>query len=389
MAGLGYNYNIGSRTLTSPVSFKNDPVAEANFGRVVDILLDDTREWMNEGVKEKYPIGTIKFVRLNKDPLSIDVVDYAYPSSIETAYIPNVNEVVELVHKPISDLQFDVTSERLFYSKVVNLWGSPTNNALPANSFDGQNLLGKGVLELKDINPLYPFPGDILTQGRQGQSIRIGGYKSPKNQLVNDSNNGKPLIIISNGQIKTDNGVDYIVEDVNKDPNSIYFLSDHKVPLIAANLKRDSYDKAPLGADKYKGNQLIINADRVYINAKNESVLISSKESIGLNARTLNFDAKDYMCLDANLIYLGKGARTSPDALKEPVILGNQLDTFLSIMLDALQNIGQAMITAAAQTGGPVASLNTEGYCVVSTVQTLQTLLGEKAPMKSKKVFVE
>ena len=95
------------------------------------------------------------------------------------------------------------------------------------------------------------------------------------------------------------------------------------------------------------------------------------------------------MCLDANLIYLGKGARTSPDALKEPVILGNQLDTFLSIMLDALQNIGQAMITAAAQTGGPVASLNTEGYCVVSTVQTLQTLLGEKAPMKSKKVFVE
>ncbi len=42
----------------------------------------------------------------------------------------------------------------------------------------------------------------------------------------------------------------------------------------------------------------------IFLNAKEESAFISAKESIGLNARTLNFDAKDYMCVDANKIYL-------------------------------------------------------------------------------------
>ena len=389
MAGLGYNYSIGSRVLQNSDRLKSNHVGESMYARVTEILLDDTVEWFNDSVNEKYPIGTIKCIRLNKDTTSTNVIMYAYPSNIPTTYIPHQNEIVELKHRPISDLQFDVTSERLCYTRVVNLWGSPTNNSLPASTFDGQNLLGKDVIELTDINPLFPFPGDILTEGRQGQSIRIGGYKSPKNILVDDSNNGQPFILISNGQIKTNNGVDYIVEDVNQDANSIYFLSNHKLPLKEANSKRDSYNESPLKADQYKGNQLILNADRVFINAKNESVLISSKKSIGINSNTVNLDATDYMCVDANHIFLGKGARTSPEGLKEPAVLGNQLDNFLSVVLDMLQNIGQAMVDATAQTGGPIASLNVEGYSVLDTVTTLQSLLGKKAPMKSKKVFVE
>ena len=389
MAGLGYNYNLGSRVLSTSDIFKNKNVGENMNARVIDSLLDDTREWINDGTKEKCPIGTIRCIRLNKDNLATGVTFYAYPSKIPTSYIPHEGEVVRLHHNPTADLQFNSTSERICYGDVVNLWGSPTHNALPANSFDGQNLLGKDVVELRTINPLFPFPGDILTEGRQGQSIRIGGYKSPKNILVDDSNNGKPFILISNGQIKTDNGVDHIIEDINEDDNSIYFLSNHKAPLKEANSKRDSYDNPPLKADQYKGNQLIINADRVFINAKNESVLISSKQSIGINADTINLDATDYMCVDANKIFLGKGARISPDGLREPVILGNELDTFLSIVLDMIQNIGEAMKNATAQTGGPVISLNLEGYCVLETTKVLQSLLGKNAPMKSKKVFVE
>lgn len=386
---LGYNYNLGSRVLLTSDRFKNKNVEESMHARVVDSLLDDTLEWINEGTKEKCPIGTIKCIRLNKDNQSTGVTFYAYPSKIPTSYIPHKDEIVALHHAPTADLQFNVTSQKIFYGDVVNLWGSPTHNALPANSFDGQDLLGKGVVELSTINPLFPFPGDILTEGRQGQSIRIGGYKSPKNILVDDSNNGKPFILISNGQIKTENGVDHIVEDINEDDNSIYFLSNHKAPLKEANSKRDSYNEVPLKGDQYKGNQLILNADRVFINAKNESVLISSKQSIGINSNTINLDAVEYMCVDANAIFLGKKARTSPEELREPVVLGNELDTFLSIVLDMLQNIGHAMVEATAQTGGPIASLNVEGYSVLDTVTTLQSLLGKNAPMKSKKVFVE
>jgi hypothetical protein len=386
MSSLGTSYNMTSRVYSSPIRFKNTVAAGSKFGRVVDILLDDTREWNNEATKEKYPIGTVKYTKLNTDPTAANAINYALPSNTGTSFIPNVNELIELVHKPTPDLQFLPSMEILYYSGPVNIWGSPTNNSLPASSYDGQNPQANDVLELTDINPLYPFPGDILTEGRQGQSIRIGGYKSAMNPLVDISNNGQPYIIISNGQIKTDNGVDHIVEDINKDPNSMYFLSNHKLPLVAANSKRDAYTQVPLTSDKYKGNQVVVNGGRLYFNAKEESAFISAKESIGLNANTLNFDGKEYACIDATKIYLGVKSRTSPEGIAEPAVLGNQLDNFLSVMLDALQNIGEAMKVAEAQTGGPIGSLNTEGYCVTDTCVALKTLMNQ---MKSKKVFIE
>ena len=88
-------------------------------------------------------------------------------------------------------------------------------------------------------------------------------------------------------------------------------------------------------------------------------------------------------------MYLGSRARTAPKGLKEPVILGNQLENFLAILLDTIQNIGVAMTNAQSATGGPVGTLNLEGYCVTSSVKVLQGLLGRNSTIKSKKVFVE
>ena len=385
MSELGYNYNLGSRVLIGRPKSTNTTPELSSFARVVDVLLDNTREWINEELGEKYPIGTIKCIRLNQNNEATDVEVYAYPSSVGTAHIPHPPEIVGLEHKPISDSQFDSTWEALYYTDVVNLWGSPNNNALPATNFDGQNLLGKDVPTLSDINPLYPFPGDILTEGRQGQSIRIGGFKSAENKLVDDSNNGKPYILISNGQIKTDNGVDHIVEDINKDPNSIYLLSDHQTELVAANLKRDSYDAVPLTSNQYKGNQVIINGGRLYFNAKEDSAFISAKESIGLNARTLNLDAKDYICLDASKIYLGKGARTAKFT-KEPVVLGVQLENWLNSLLDSLGRLSRALSTASSVSGGPVTQLNAAGPALQATVTSLRTQIKQ---FQSKKVYTE
>lgn len=95
---------------------------------------------------------------------------------------------------------------------------------------------------------------------------------------------------------------------------------------------------------------------------------------------------KSTLVLMQDKIYIGVKARTSPQGVAEPAILGNQLDNFLGIVLDALQNIGEAMKVAQAQTGGPIASLNTEGYCVVDTCAALRTLVSQ---IKSKKVFIE
>ena len=54
--------------------------------------------------------------------------------------------------------------------------------------------------EQDNINPLQPFPGDVLIEGRHANTIRLGGTKHEENPLVDDSNNGKPYNIIRIGQ---------------------------------------------------------------------------------------------------------------------------------------------------------------------------------------------
>ena len=355
------------------------------FGKVTDIKLDDSRPFLDK-LGNSLPIGAIKYKLLDANKKEVGSEESALPLASTIKHYPSVSEVVMLVQAPSSDIQVNTSEVVTYYKDIVNLWGAVNHNALPDVGYNKNKYLGQGFRELVDVNPLFPFPGDTLIEGRQGQSIRIGGNSSILNKLVDSTNDGLPYILISNGQIKTNNGVDYITEDINKDPSSMYFLSNHKVALTAANTKRDSYNTVPKSADQFKGNQVVVNTGRLYFNAKEDSILLSAQQSVGLNANTVNLDGTEYICLDATNIYLGSKARTSPDGVREPAVLGNQLDNFLAIVIDALQNIGQAMKAAEAQTGGPIASLNTEGYCVIDTCTALRTLMNQ---MKSKKVFIE
>ena len=372
IGGIVQSQNAGGSQQASPV-----------FGRVIKIALDESTEIL-DAQGNSLPIGTILYRDITAEKETTATEYPALPLQSNFKQFPLLNEVVLLIQGPTSDIQTNVSTKDVYYSTVVNLWGSSHHNALPEPNTDISTILGKDVKELADINPMYPYPGDVLIEGRQGQSIRIGGNMSPKNTLVDSVNNAKPFLLISNGQIKTDNGIDHIVEDINKDPNSLYFLSDHKSDLVAANTKRDSYDLVPLKSDQYIGNQVIINGGRLFFNAKEDSILLSAKESVGLNARTLNLDATDYFCADSKKIYLGKAARTSGG--KEPVILGAQLENWLNTLLDTLNNLAIAMTTATSVIGGPVVQLNAAGPELQAVVNSLKTQI---KLFQSKKVFTE
>lgn len=381
----GSNYYLGSTigNISQPQTGGKSASAAVRYGRVLQVVLDESVEILDaKGVK--LPIGGIRYRDIAATKGTPATEGVALPIGGTTKQYPLLNEIVTLTQGPTSDIQSDTTNSTTYYGATVNLWGSPHHNALPEPNTDLSTILGKDVVELSDINPLYPFPGDTLIEGRQGQSIRIGGNKSPKNPLVDDSNNGKPYMLFSNGQLKTDNGIDHIIEDINKDPNSIYLLSDHKTSLKSANNKRDSYDVAPLTSDQYIGNQVLINGGRLYFNAKNDSAFISAKESIGLNAKTVNIDADSYFCIDAKKIYLGKAARTA--TTKEPVILGIQLENWLTTLLDTLESVANAMSTATTPLGGPVTQL-------ISTGPELKAVIGllkaQVITFQSKKVFTE
>lgn len=367
---------VGGGSSTQPTSV---------FGRVVDIVLDENKI-LYDAQGNKLPIGSIIYQDILTPVDKEATLPPAFPLTNGVKQYPLVNEIVLIITGPTPDFQENSSQVLSYYSSVLNIWGSPHHNALPTQGVDFEFPIGKDIPELKDINPLYPFPGDVLVEGRQGQSIRMGGYKSDKNPFTGAVNNGKPFTIISNGQIKTKNGIDPIVEDVNKDANSIYMMSDHIVNITPATKKQDTYDVPPQTSGQYLGNQIVLNGGRITINAKEESALISAKEAIGLNARTLNFDATDYICIDGKTILLGAKSRTAPLTLRQPVVRGLAMENWVNELLDALQSVSTAMAQAAAVNGGPVTSLVEEGAAFQSTITVLRTNLSN---ILSKKVYVE
>lgn len=355
------------------------------YGRVIKTILslsdpDCTDSSMLNGVFYRIPKAPGKET---EDTGVTGKVLFAKQGDASMRVIPMPGELVEIVPA----LGVKATAGKVMYwGRIVNVWNHPHHNAVPDTKQENwsDRLLG-GQTEQATISPLQANPGDTLQEGRLGQSIRFGGYKGV-GTLIDSSNDGKPIILISNGQIKTDEGNTPIQEDINQDYNSIHLLSDHKSDLIASNTKRSSYNQVPTTSDQYKGNQVIVNGGRLYFNAKEESAFISAKQSIGFNANTLNLDAKEYMCFDADRIYIGVKARTSSGSTQQPAVLGKQLENWLEALLNTLDSVATAMTTATAVGAGPVTQLNAAGPNLKATIQSLKT---QFKLFQSKKVFTE
>lgn len=320
------------------------------------------------------------------DETDISKFPFAYQGSAQNRTLPLPKEMVTLYNGADPGSIDNPGKTRVYWKEVVNVWNHPHHNAAPDTLQENwKDDLLKGFPEQKTINPLAANPGDTLLEGRLGQSVRFGGSKGVST-IIDTSNDGSPIILISNGQIKTKNGSDLIQEDINEDFNSLYFVSNHKIPLKPANTKRKSYNTVPKTSDQFKGNQVILNGGRLYLNAKEESILLSAKDSVGINANTVNIDATDYFCIDAKKIILGEKARTASPSVQQPVVLGKQLENWLSALLDTLSTVADAMSTASAIGAGPVTQLNVTGPALKATVQSLKA---QFKLFQSKKVFTE
>jgi hypothetical protein len=174
-----------------------------------------------------------------------------------------------------------------------------------------------------------------------------------------------------NGQdpTNTSQGDIPIVEDINKDLSSIYLTSTQQ---ISFNLAREEFLKwktAPTTPSSYTNPQIILNSDRVIINAKNESILISSKQSIGLSCSDEINLIGNNIIIDGGSILLGDKSAT------EPILLGNKtVDTLNQILT---QLIGLCSLLEVSQTfpGGtpiPDAPMNAMASNAKSKFESLQ-----------------
>lgn len=124
----------------------------------------------------------------------------ATPLYANSKSLPLTNEVVFLITGPSGDYSSNTGKVKYYYLSTLNIWNSvhvnPTPNPFENLKPDSQNKTiaeveagstnksgeqntnefkpGTYFEEKSNIYPLYPFEGDILYEGRFGQSIRFG-----------------------------------------------------------------------------------------------------------------------------------------------------------------------------------------------------------------------
>jgi hypothetical protein len=368
---------------------------DTTIARVVDIIMDDSHpEYDKYGKLDS--IGMIKYYKLGtQKPVDDSTVEaytgVAFPIDRNRAMYPLKNEVVLLTKGPSFSVENQKSDSKDFYQTVFSIYNHIHHNALPPDTGSKSVDIGTGIDEQGSIAPLQPLPGDYILQGRLGNSIRLSGGLSTKSPWTDDSNKNAPITIIRNGQKESEQGYGNILEDINEDSTSIYLTSNHSLPLNLANNKRDSYNDIPDTPSNYQGSQLLINSNRLTLNAKESDILLSSATSIGLNSNTVNIDSNEYMCIDSDKIYLGVKARTNQGANKQPAVLGHRMEAFMQEVLDQLIAMAKAMGAAKVTGHSTIPVLNFRGNSAEIVLKQLKRKLNPKggSNLKSKKLFIE
>jgi len=349
--------------------------------RVVDIILDDTNEYLFKEVGEWNGLGTIFYDRNLTNPPTFNIKNTAKPLYPNLKNYPLINEIVYLIILPSNDIGSIADNQTIYYITPVALWNHPHHNGYPADPLnlpssqrvDYTQSLGGAVRKVTDqstniflgdtfkeepnIHPLLPFEGDVIMEGRWGNSIRFGStVKERPNNWSTTGSNGDPISILRNGQ--GDNrpeGWLPTVEDINKDSSSIYLTSTQKIPLQASSAKYESYipQDAPTTPDDYSGKQILINSGRLVFNTTQDHLLLTSKKSINLNAiSSINVDTKEYI-VKADVIKLGS------QKAEEPILKGNALVTELQSLIAQIQLLTIAL-QAVPQTSAAAGLVNSE-----------------------------
>ena len=387
MINLGLGFNSTSDINTN--SSENNP--QGVLGRVYDIVLDENHTSYNVANKT---LGAIRYNLFDNDTFKEKPEDLfiAYPLDSTSRTFPLKNEIVIIHSGPRDSADREDSQRKIFYSTVVSVWNAVPHNAAPPNDAEETDL-GNNVEEIEKANVLYPNHGDHIIDGRFGNSIRLGGYKGTYNVLTDDTNQGKPYTIITNGRAFNGDNNKATIEDINKDDSSMYFTSDHLIPLEQARTKLDSNVKKTIIANKYKGKQVILNSGRLVFNAFEEDIILSSKESTTITSRDVGIDGEDYISLDAKKIYLGAGAKVKDTSLgsPEPVVLGHRLEDFLQTLVDELKRLATQMRNAKTADFKPIPNLNGYGVSLKFTADILQAKINPNgtSTLKSTKTFVE
>jgi hypothetical protein len=384
--------------------------------RVIDIVLDENHPKYKD-VGQWNGIGAIFYEFVNNSGTTSNL-SYALPYDSQQKTYPLVNEIVLLFSLPNQQIGVNTANQSYFYLKPLGVWNHPHHDAYPnlvksnnpkqsqdykatENGVIRQVTDGSTEIDLNspvnpsqntfvektNIHPLMPYMGDSLMEGRYGQSIRFGSTAKSKSEISNNwsstGNNGDPITILRNGQPTnvSDRGWIPITEDVTKDLSSIYLTSYQTIPFSIANENFVSYTTKPTTPASYTNPQIILNSDRIILNAKNDSILISGQNSVGISSNgSVNLESTSEMNLASKLVRLG-GVKANQSVLR-----GDETVAYLKILITELQNLSEALkVVQDWPSGAPVPNpvLLTAAN---SAVEVFENVYNEIDSVKSKTV---
>jgi hypothetical protein len=263
---------------------------------------------------------------------------YCRPADINIKQIPLIGEHVFIYRSIGVESNDEDVQIRWYYLNTLPLQSSIHHNSLPGTTIkrttqktdinstvpkstqdsnvSQQTALGDTFQERSNIPFLQPYEGDLLIEGRFGNSIRFGSthtdtgkYSQPQSTAFSGPP-GYPIIILSNGKPGTPKK--FTLENVDDDYSSLYLTSPGQEINTIQLSKEITRSNGP-GFD----SQFIGSADKVVLQAKTGTIVLDAANRISMNA---------------DEILMGSEGATSP------LVKGDVLETILIHIISAVRS---------------------------------------------------
>lgn len=259
------------------------------YGEVIDINSDTYELTNTESNSNINTLFTVKvLIKENGNTRPIE----AKPADNNIKRIPIIGEVLVVIQLFNHKTSVDDRGYQWYYLNPIGIKSSINNNILAVNSTEFKP---DSKFVESNVPLLQPYRGDLLIEGRYGNSIRFSNtvdtanskYTNPPSWSSNSlatSNNPSPIIILSNGR-KIDSVKSFTVENIQTDAASLYLTSTQKIPglLLGNTNDRNSLSCFTPAESQYANSQFIGTADRVILKAKTDVAIIDSPTAIILN----------------------------------------------------------------------------------------------------------
>lgn len=272
-----------------PVSFYiAEVVSVANAETYTTKLQQTSQQSSGSSLHHIYEINC-KVV--SPDPYSPEIRNIK-PADINTKKIPLVGELVLIFQGHREDSNIEQLQPVWYYLTTLAPASNINSNLLTGLSKSGLTNTKPGeTFTETDVAILQAYEGDVIVEGRWGNSIRFGSSIDTKKAVVDILPNylgesGAPIILLSNQKTYS---TKFVTENIETDASSLYLTSTQRIN----NLTTSNPVASDIAVSKFNRSQLIGVADRVVLKSKTDSVIVDGKHSIEINAPTIYLGSLD------------------------------------------------------------------------------------------------